>query len=353
MRGSRDLSDADSDDNDVCANHNLSPEAFMEELCASAGGYNKFFRSLLIQYVGFHVAVFSIPAIFLDHHRCEGNQSAFAWILYVVIILLCTSFAVLVELNLVQAIGLLDPRDVPEFVLEERWRLPLILSFAWKLDLYTDVAFVFVAFDCGSSLWWASVATTCFTVVFCQLLLNGIFACNDCDRELPASFGFVMLDFKLVNAAVKHVMPFDPDKTHLSMSRAITLPSSGNLIALQKIVGDVAQVSIQALFVGSQQDVHLFVYLSMASGTCHGIVAVVSLVKEFVRQGNCYQSGCLEQGVALQPKAPHPTPQLGHEPYGSCSLSCPPSIVGRQHDWGRFANRSSAPLPGPVELDLL
>ena len=38
-----------------------------------------------------------------------------------------------------------------------------------QLDSYTDMAFVFIARDCGSSLWWASLASIIFCTVFCQV----------------------------------------------------------------------------------------------------------------------------------------------------------------------------------------
>ncbi|CAK0791795.1 unnamed protein product, partial [Prorocentrum cordatum] len=47
--------------------------------------------------------------------------------------------------------------------------------------------------------------------IFGLLLLNGCCSCSDCERELPPSLGFVLLDFKLVNSAVTRALPFDPE----------------------------------------------------------------------------------------------------------------------------------------------
>merc|ERR1712232_178391 len=133
-------------------------------------------------------------------------------------------------------------------------------------DSYTDVVFIFIARGCGSSLWWASLAAFVFGVVFGQLLFNTCFACTDCDRELPASFGFVLLDFKLVNTAVRDILPFDPDASDLPVARPVTLRTTGHLIGMEKVVGDIAQVSIQIAFLHNTKAPHGFVLFSIVAG---------------------------------------------------------------------------------------
>merc|ERR1719327_2505232 len=92
--------------------------------------------------------------------------------------------AVLMELTVVQRLGLLKAGEISQLIYERRWKIPLIGTVLWKLDAYTDVVFIFIAKDCGSYLWWASLATFTFGVIFGQLLFNTCFACSDCDREL-------------------------------------------------------------------------------------------------------------------------------------------------------------------------
>ncbi|CAE8644677.1 unnamed protein product, partial [Polarella glacialis] len=216
------------------ASREMSTEAFMEELCENVGGYGRFFRTLIMYYFGWWVAVVIVPGVFLDHHRCEVRLPYLAWLLYCATVLAMLAMALLLELAVVQRLGLLQAGELLSIWQEKRWRLPLIATVIWKLDSYTDVAFIFIARDCGSSLWWASLATVIFGVVFCQLIFNTCFACTDCDRELPKSFGFMLLDFKLVNAAVRHVLPFDPDVSDLPVAKPVTLRTSGHLVGLEK-----------------------------------------------------------------------------------------------------------------------
>ncbi|CAJ1362578.1 unnamed protein product, partial [Effrenium voratum] len=62
--------------------------------------------------------------------------------------------ALLLELAMVQRLGLLQAGELHQ-LLQDKWRRPLASTVLWKLDSYTDVAFIFIARDCGSSLWWA------------------------------------------------------------------------------------------------------------------------------------------------------------------------------------------------------
>lgn len=258
----------------------VSPEAFMEELCANAGGYRGFFWTLLLHYFGWWATIASLPAIFFDHHRCEVKATYFAWVLYTATVVGVLAIAVLLELTMVQRLGLLRPGELRTVWSERRWLVPLFGTLLWKLDGYTDVVFVFVAHDCGSTLWWASLATLVFGVVFGQLLFNACFACTDCDRELPPSFGFVLLDFKLVNTAVRHVLPFDPDASHLPVSKPITLRTTSNLISMEKIVIDVAQVSIQAMFLVNAELPHSFVMFSVLVGVFNSAWAISVFMRE-------------------------------------------------------------------------
>lgn len=324
----------------------VSPQAFMEELCTNAGGYSRFFKSLLFQYMTWYLAVVIVPAIFLDHHRCEGNQPWLAWLLYCAVVVAMVAMAVLMELSAVQRLGLLEAGEVETIYMQPRWQLPLLATVLWKLDTYTDAAFIFIARDCGSSLWWASLATFVFGVVFCQLVLNLCFACTDCDHELPPSFGFVMLDFKIVNVAIRQILPFDPDVSHLPVARPVTLSSSSHLIGIEKIVGDIAQVSIQALFLGNSPYSHGFVMFSILVGVLHCGLTVVTVMGECVQDERRLQSQGLQQGLVLKPLklgTSQPPSQLGSlqsgtlraqgskaELYGSNgSCAAPPSVLGR------------------------
>jgi len=155
--------------------------------------------------------------------------------------------------------------------------------------------------DCGSSLWWASLATFFFGVVFGQLLFNMCFACTDCDHELPSSFGFMLLDFKLVNAAVRHVLPFDPDASHLPVARPVTLRTTSNLIGMEKVVGDIAQVSIQVVFLHNTKMPHGFVVFSVLVGILHGALSLGLVLRECVQDEWALQAPSLQSGTALLP----------------------------------------------------
>lgn len=295
---------------------NVSPEAFMEELCASAGGYGSFFRSLVMQYFGWWLAVIVVPTVFLDHHRCEAQLSLLAWLLYAATVFGMLAMAVLMELSLVQRIGLLKAGELANMFSERHWQVPLVSTVLWKLDAYTDVAFIFIARDCGSSLWWASFATFVFGVVFGQLLFNTCFACTDCDRELPSSFGFVLLDFKLVNTAVRDVLPFDPDASDLPVARPVTLRTTGHLVGMEKVVGDIAQVSIQIAFLHGTQVPQTFVIFSVLLGMVHGTFALITVIRECVQDEWDLSSQRVQLGTALMPAL-----QLDH---GSFSTTLQP-----------------------------
>ncbi|CAK9111292.1 unnamed protein product [Durusdinium trenchii] len=285
----------------------VSSKAFMDELCSDVGGYRAFLRRLALQYFGWWVAIAGVPAVFLDHHRCESSMPYLAWCLYGGTVLAMLVMAVLMELTIVQRLGLLKAGEL-HVLQERRWRRPLASTVLWKLDSYTDMAFVFIARDCGSSLWWASLASIIFCTVFCQMLFNTCFACSDCDGELPESFGFVLLDFKLVNTAVRSVLPFDPDASDLPVAKPVTLKSSANLVGLEKVVGDVAQVCIQSLFLMSASAPHGFVIFSVIVGALNGCLSIALIAQDALQEESAVQARCarswevdreLEQGTVL------------------------------------------------------
>jgi len=305
------------DDDNRVLSRNVSPEAFMEELTAVAGGYNNFFRRLVTHYFGWWASVIIVPCVFLDHHRCESQLSLFAWLLYASTVVAIVALAVMLELSVVQQLGLLKAGELRNMFSERRWQVPLVSTVLWKLDSYTDVAFIFIARDCESSLWWASLATFLFGVVLGQLLLNTCFACTDCDHELPASFGFVLMDFKLVNTAVRDILPFDPDANDLPVAKPVTLRTTGHLVGMEKVVADVAQVSIQMAFLHYTKAPHSFVVFSVLIGMIHGTLALITVIRECVQDEWDLQSRGVQLGTALMPSA-----RLSH---GSCTMTLEPA----------------------------
>lgn len=321
----------------------------MEELCTAAGGYARFFWTLTLHYFGWWGGVVAVPALFLDHHRCEVRLPYFAWFLYTATLLAVLTMAVLLELSVVQRLGLLRAGELLEVCTERRWQVPLVGTVLWKLDSYTDVVFIYIARDCGSSLWWASLAAFLFVVVFCQLLFNMCFACTDCDHELPSSFGFTLLDFKLVNAAVRDVLPFNPDASHLPVARPVTLRTTSHLLGMEKVMGDVAQVCIQSLFLMNAKIPHGFVIFSVLIGVLHGTLSLCMVLRECVQDEVSLQAHSLQQGTALLPGTlTAPTMQLSETSYGSseppsggsCSLVAP-SILGRSSTGSPGADRGT------------
>mmetsp|Transcript_44072 Transcript_44072/g.101712 ORF Transcript_44072/g.101712 Transcript_44072/m.101712 type:complete len:360 (-) Transcript_44072:35-1114(-) len=293
----------------------VSTVAFMEDLCLAAGGYARFFRRMLYQYFGWHVAIVLLPALFLDHHRCETLLPLAAWVLYIACVAAMISMAVLFELSLVQSMGLLKDADLVSIVSDRRWQMQLLATVLLKLDTYTDVTFIFISRDCGSSLWMASLAAFCFSVLVGRLLLMTCFACTDCDKELPPSFGFFLLDFKLVNAAVRNVLPFDPDASDLPMARPVTLRTTGHLLGFEKVMGDIAQVLIQFLFLNSIEAPHGFIYFSVICGILHGSLALAVVLRECLQEGWSSQASGLA-GLQLKESQSMPfsnmvTPQDG------------------------------------------
>merc|ERR1719201_1953753 len=164
-----------------------------------------------------------------------------------------------------------------------------------------DIGFIFVARDCGSSLWQASFATLIFGVLLGQILLNITFAFTDCDNELPSSLGFFLLDFKLVNTAVRSILPFDPDSSHLPVGRPVTLRTIRQMICMEKVLSDIAQASIQIVFLQSANVAKSFVVLSVLVGIIHGTLSIVLVVRDYVQDEWDVQARRAELGTALLP----------------------------------------------------
>mmetsp|Transcript_101985 Transcript_101985/g.186855 ORF Transcript_101985/g.186855 Transcript_101985/m.186855 type:complete len:393 (-) Transcript_101985:98-1276(-) len=305
--GTESSSDWETWDEPRVVSRDVSPHAFMEELCTAAGGYSRFFWTLMRYYFGWWAAIMIVPAIFLDHHRCETRLPLLAWVLYASVLIAMLIMAVLLELSVVQRLGLLKAGEILNIWSERKWQIPLVGTVLWKLDSYTDVVFIFIARDCGSSLWWASLAMFVFGIIFGQLLFNSCFACTDCDHELPASFGFILLDFKLVNAAVQQILPFDPDASHLPVARPVTLRTTGHLICIEKVFGDIAQVSIQSVFLHDATAPQGFVRFSVLIGALHGALSLFQVLSECVKDEYSLQArGSIqlmsaERGPALRP----------------------------------------------------
>jgi len=322
----------------------------MEELCSNCGGYSRFFWTLMLHYVGWWVAVLAVPALFLDHHRCEANMPYLAWLLYSAILLAMLIMAVFLELSVVQRIGLLRPGDLGMLITDKQWQLPLLSTVLWKLDSYTDVVFIYIARDCGSSLWWASLATFVFGVIFGQLLFNSCFACTDCDKELPRSFGFVLLDFKLVNTAVKHVLPFDPDASDLPVGKPVTLRTASELVGFEKVVGDIAQISIQGLFLTNNNTPNLFVHFSVACGILHGSLELLLTLRECYEEAWASQARGVQMGTVLL-TSPEPTAEeLAAVENGEAQLLDSSTLCGSTSPAApvlvpRTATTAAAPLP--------
>lgn len=49
--------------------------------------------------------------------------------------------------------------------------------------------------------------------VVLQMLLMNLFACTDCDHQMPGGMGFILYDFQLVNRAIQLLLPVDPDQS--------------------------------------------------------------------------------------------------------------------------------------------
>eukprot|EP00929_Paragymnodinium_shiwhaense_P027373 TRINITY_DN16079_c0_g1_i1.p1 TRINITY_DN16079_c0_g1~~TRINITY_DN16079_c0_g1_i1.p1 ORF type:complete len:381 (-),score=75.75 TRINITY_DN16079_c0_g1_i1:207-1349(-) len=345
----------------------VSTEAFMEELCRNVGGYRRFFWLLIRHYLAWWAGMIIVPAVFMDHHRCETKLPLLAWLLYTGTLFAMLAMAILMELSVVQRLGLLRPGDLAAVFSDPRLQLPLVDAVLWKMDAYTDVVFIFIARDCGSSLWWASLATFGFGVVCGQLFFNTCFACTDCDRELPSSFGFMLLDFKLVNAAIRQALPFDPDASDLPVARPVTLRTVANLNGFEKVVCDVAQVSIQGLFLHNSKAPQTFVAFSILCGTLHGTLSLVQSVRACMQDEWAAQAQSVQMGTALLPSAmlsstahsmqldafpkeegralraperlkPMPATEYGKSSYASTSNGTPPlasAATNGQHGRGR------------------
>lgn len=90
----------------------------------------RFLRSLLFQHFGWWAAVTLVPSAFLDHHRCEKSMPYWGWGLYGATVLAMLLMALLLELTMLQRLGLLDELKA---LWEPKWRRPLASTVLWKV----------------------------------------------------------------------------------------------------------------------------------------------------------------------------------------------------------------------------
>merc|ERR1719446_1899489 len=164
--------------------------------------------------------------------------------------------------------------------------------------------------------------------------------------ELPRSFGFVLLDFKLVNTAVRDVLPFDPDASDLPVAKPVTLRTTGHLVGMEKVIGDIAQVSIQIAFLHNTTASQNFVIFSVLVGMIHGTLALITVIRECVQDEWDLQKSGVHLGTALMPGT-----QLSH---GSFSANTNSKGTGaldklRPTETTRLNSRPDSPS-SPVEL---
>jgi len=320
----------------------------MEEICTPLGGYGWVFRRLVMLYVGWWVAIVLVLLLLLDHHRCEAQMPVIGWVLYAAIVAAMLFLAVLVELSMVQRLGLLKADRFPAILFERQWLIPLISTVLWKLDSYLDMAFIFVAHDCGSSLWQASLCVVVFGVVLGQLLLNIGFAATDCDHELPSSFGFFLLDFKLVNTAVLSIIPFNPDASHLPVARPVTLRTTGHFIGMEKVLSDLAQVCIQIVYLRSNSTASSFVMFSVLVGILHGTFSICVVVREWVTD----EKTAIAKTAKLDLDSASPARETLPSPARPTPMSPMPSAAGPSPE--RFGRPTPGSDPDGLEMvDLL
>jgi len=87
----------------------------------------------------------------------------------------------------------------------------LFHTLIWKISVYFDVVFIFIAMNCGSYLWYAGLFSFLFITIGLQCTLHPLCARTDCDKQLPKNLGFLCYDFLLINKAAKLRLPFDYD----------------------------------------------------------------------------------------------------------------------------------------------
>ncbi|CAD7954199.1 unnamed protein product [Amoebophrya sp. A25] len=166
----------------------------------------------------------------------------------------------------------------------------LARTAVWRIDVYLDLIFIIVARNCGSNLWWPSLAVFVSVNFLLQIFLHLLFAFTDCDGQLPRCMGFVLFDFGLVNKAVRLRLPFNYD----SIAAGIGGPGSGMLtpqkvshcIMVEKcFLGDVGQILIQTKFLLDVTTPNNgFVYLSVFCSYLSLLLNLLQLVTVFLLQ---------------------------------------------------------------------
>merc|ERR1711988_289420 len=107
----------------------------------------------------------------------------------------------------------------------------------------------------------------------------------------------MLLDFKLVNTAVRSVLPFDPDFSHLPVPRPVTLRITRHLTGIEKVVSDIAQVSIQIAFLRTDQPTPNFVKVSVLVGIAHGIFSLYIIIRGYVQDELAVQGAPLSTAL--------------------------------------------------------
>eukprot|EP00397_Hematodinium_sp_SG-2012_P014549 GEMP01014793.1.p1 GENE.GEMP01014793.1~~GEMP01014793.1.p1 ORF type:complete len:337 (+),score=69.13 GEMP01014793.1:280-1290(+) len=253
----------------------LSPRAYMDNLCVRCGGYDSFFWKLFGHYIALWVVVIVAPLATMEHHTCQ-EVKILSWVSHVVFALF-QAWSLRHEWRLSQQL-VSYPQKLPKW--HDAW---LSRTLLWRINIYLDVVFIFIARDCGSSLWVA--ALVCFVVsnVVGQLLLHSCFAMSDCDHQLPHSFGFVLFDFLLVNSVVRQQMPALEDSTLAGpFSRTWTLRGVDRCIQFEKsALSDVVQAGIQLMFLNSDEGtLSWLVILSVSVSLLHAMVTIASIAME-------------------------------------------------------------------------
>merc|ERR1719498_793816 len=116
---------------------------------------------------------------------------------------------------------------------------------------------------------------------------------------------------------------------------------------MEKVVIDVAQVSIQILFLHNTQAPQSFVLLSIIIGMIHGTLALITVIRECVQDERDMQKRKVVLGTALQPGA-----QLSHPSNSSSSnTSMPRQTSGRKGTLEASRSLETTPLNSPKELE--
>jgi len=219
-------------------------------------------RSLLRWMLVNTAVVVLTPLVFINSHRCRGF-AIFAYLSHCVMLIagvVQLRWEIGVARVVISQVDSLPVTASLTTLLEEHpeLTLPLVQQVVAKLDLYTDVVFLLVAFDCGSSVWWAAGASlACWLVLSC--LFNVWLSATDCAGELSKGFGFLLLDFKIVNGAILTSLPdldqaaSDPQQAFARES--LTPGSVATLVAMERSLAlAIPQVAVQCYFLSEWGD---------------------------------------------------------------------------------------------------